>query len=217
MKKIHIQQGRKINWKTNLKRNMVWIGILILMMFMLFNIKEKEKGELKQFTSVSDQTNMKELSSSPQDDSKFLKLEKVSENKFPKEVSEREGYIREYLSTKYTIEELSNEEIENLIRIAKIESSGHDPKVEPASVVNHCKQNGKWIAVEGFSGCPEGTVAGRKEKSIGIFQILPSSFENYKCEGSILEVDDQLSCAVKIYKKSGFGAWFNSSKKLNLI
>lgn len=76
MRKLHIQQGRKIHWKTNLKRNMFWMGILILMVFMLFNIKEKEKGELKQFTSVSDQTNMKELSSSPQDDSKVLKLEK---------------------------------------------------------------------------------------------------------------------------------------------
>lgn len=76
MRKIHIQQGRKVNWKTNLKRNLYWTGILVLMIFILFNIKDKEKGELKQITSVSDQTNLSILFSSPEDDSKLLKLEK---------------------------------------------------------------------------------------------------------------------------------------------
>lgn len=135
---------------------------------------------------------------------------------YPEDPIERELYIREYLALEYTVEELPNEVIENLIRIAKKESSRHDPLVEPKSTVFHCKDN-KWFSVENQTGCPVGTVSGRKEKSIGVFQILPSTWEGYKCEGDIKNINDQLDCGVKIYKRSGYKPWYNSSKSLGLI
>lgn len=140
----------------------------------------------------------------------------IDNNKYPEDVASRETYIRTYLAENYTVEELPNEVIENLIRIAKKESSAHDPLIEPRTTVFHCKDD-KWFVVENMVGCPEGSVSGRKEKSIGVFQILPSTWNGYKCEGDMKNVDDQLDCGVKIWKRSGYYPWFNSSKKLGLI
>lgn len=134
-------------------------------------------------------------------------------NQYPGNVEERRAYILEYLVWKFP--ELTNEEINNLVNIASKESSAHDPKIEPRSWVKHCQRpNNTYYAIE-FGECNYKEV--HREKSFGIFQILPSSYKRYGCEGDIKNVDNQINCGVKIYKKSGYGAWYTSSKKLNII
>lgn len=203
--KLDFQKGHKAN-----NRGLIQAIILIMMVLVLFTgfyLKPKEKEWIVEahYSGESEMT------------SPTIQQDNNKKNSYPEDVNEREKYIREYLATKYTVKELQNEEIENLIRIAKVESSRHDPEVQPKTTVFHCKRNGKWFVVENFIGCPSDSTPGRKEKSIGIFQILPSTFQGYKCEGNIKEVDRQLDCVVKIYKRSGYKAWYLSSKKLGII
>lgn len=143
---------------------------------------------------------------------------------YPTEVARRREFIIDFLSWNY--HELSGEEINNLVAIAAEESTAHDPLVEPKlTFVQHCKPiNGKWYADEinpsgGQYKCREGEIVGRKEKSIGVFQILPTTWEINKCSGNILDRDvvEQIDCAVKIYKKSGYGQWRIAAQKLGLI
>lgn len=134
-------------------------------------------------------------------------------NTYPESVEDRHSYIVEYLV--WNFPELTNEEINNLVNIAGKESGAHDPKIEPRTWVKHCQRlNSTYYAIE-FGECDYKEV--HREKSTGIFQILPSTYKGYKCEGSIEDVDNQINCAVKIYQKSGYGAWYTSSKKLGII
>lgn len=134
-------------------------------------------------------------------------------NQYPDNVEDRKAYILEYLVWNHP--DLSNEEINNLVAIAGKESGAHDPLIEPRGWVKHCQRpNNTYYAVE-FGECDYKEV--HRERSIGIFQILPSTYKGYKCEGSIEDVDNQINCAVKIYKKSGYYPWYTSSKKLNII
>jgi hypothetical protein len=133
-------------------------------------------------------------------------------NGYPEGVSERRDYIVEYMAINT---DLSNEEINNLVNIANKESSAHDPEIVPQTWVKHCQRpNGTYYAVE-FGECSYREV--HREKSIGIFQILPSTAKRQCGMTDITRVDSQIDCAVMIYKQSGYGAWYNSSVKLGIL
>lgn len=86
--------------------------------------------------------------------------------------------------------------------------------VQPTTFVKHCKSkaSGKWYVREIVKSgsvwiqahCHAGDIQGRSEKSTGIFQILPSTWERYKCTGDKLNWLDQINCAITLQRKDGF-------------
>ena len=45
----------------------------------------------------------------------------------------------------------------------------------------------------------------------GVFQILKGTWIDYGCTGDVLDEDDNIACARKIYDRSGFTPW-NASR-----
>jgi hypothetical protein len=136
-------------------------------------------------------------------------------NGYPTGVSEREGYILEYMDNN---SDLSEEEKMNLLKIARCENKDHNPKVVASVTVKVCKKEGrsKNRVVEltkknGLNVQDYCENYGEKEianiRTIGMFQILESNFKNYKCEGDIFNAETQIQCSINIYKQSGLNAW----------
>ncbi len=139
---------------------------------------------------------------------------------------ERFRFLQNYLSKT----DLTNEEVNNLIGIAKLESCRdiNDPKCfdlkkTPVTYVKHCKRpNGTFYAVEITKGkqadCGKDQET-MKEKSWGIFQILETTWKREGCTGNIREssAEEQADCAVIVYQKEGYNAWYYSAKSLNLL
>lgn len=142
---------------------------------------------------------------------------------YPTSVLDREIYIGLYMAHNYSVDYLSNQEINNLVKIAKRESGNLDPNIEPATWVLHCRRfDNTYYSRELNRGgtqdtCNEYDTQVHREKSRGFFQFLPSTFKRYECKGNIANPNDQIDCAVKVYKKSGYGAWYNSARKEGLI
>lgn len=96
----------------------------------------------------------------------------------------------------------------------------------PPTTVYHCqKSSGQYTAIEikNVGGrnvqayCEDyGWKTTGSEQSIGLAQILVSTWNGYKCDGDIRDYDweQQVECAVKIKNQSGFNAW-SSYKLLN--
>jgi len=50
-----------------------------------------------------------------------------------------------------------------------------------------------------------------KSSAKGLFQILDGTWEAYGCKGDVLNEDDNIACARRIYDESGLSPW-NASK-----
>lgn len=113
-------------------------------------------------------------------------------------------------------------ELDTYTRIATAESckgqGNHpgcmNPTKTPPVVVKHCKSanTGNWYVVEinsngGQAQCSAGDIEGMNEQSMGIFQILETTWNGHKCEGDRTNWLDQVSCAKKIRDMSGFKSW----------
>lgn len=96
----------------------------------------------------------------------------------------------------------------------------------PKTAVYHCRRpDGSSVAVEIIDRngvkvqayCSDyGYKTTYKEQSVGMAQILVSTWKLYNCKGNIYDYDykEQVDCAVKIYKTSGFYPW-STYKLLN--
>lgn len=113
-------------------------------------------------------------------------------------------------------------EVNTYIRIATLEScrdkGNHtgcmNPTKTPPVAVKHCRSasSGNWYVVEisstgGQAYCAGGDTEGRNEKSMGIFQILETTWTGHKCEGDRGNWLDQVQCAKQIRDISGFNSW----------
>jgi len=45
----------------------------------------------------------------------------------------------------------------------------------------------------------------------GIFQIINGTWQHFKCEGDVLNAEDNIKCGVKILKGQGLAAWQESA------
>lgn len=121
---------------------------------------------------------------------------------------------------------VSETDIITFVRIFELESCRNtsdkgcfDTRKTPPTIVYHCqKPNGTYTAIEIINKnglnvqayCSDyGWTQSGSEQSIGLAQILVSTWKGYGCEGDIraYKWDEQVDCAVKIKNKSGFGAW----------
>lgn len=89
-----------------------------------------------------------------------------------------------------------------------------NPTRVPPVVVKHCKSNvsGNWYVVEvnsngGQAQCRAGDTEGMNEQSMGIFQILETTWSGHQCTGDRTNWLDQIDCAKKIKETSGFNSW----------
>lgn len=110
-------------------------------------------------------------------------------------------------------------EIATYVRIATNESCKHqsgttncmNPSVTPYTEVRHCqRQDGSYFVVEisnGYQASCGSAKQVRSEKSLGIFQILPSTWKGHECKGDAYSWLDQVDCAKKIRDLSGFTQW----------
>lgn len=98
---------------------------------------------------------------------------------------------------------LSQDEIEAFNYIAFAESGYRLDAIGPS--VLHCiTSNGKKYG-KAYK-CNDGDSIMHIEHPTGMFQILPSNIKGYKCIG-LDTLENQLDCALKIYRRSGFHAW----------
>lgn len=121
---------------------------------------------------------------------------------------------------------LTAEQVDTFYKIFRLESCRNpqtqdcfDTRKVPPTTVYHCRRdNGTYHAIELINReglmvqayCRDyGSVQTGSEQSIGMAQILVSTWRGYQCEGDIRAYDweQQVDCAVKIYKQSGFNAW----------
>lgn len=50
----------------------------------------------------------------------------------------------------------------------------------------------------------------KKSSAKGLFQILDGTWKESECEGESLDEDDNIECAIKIYKEKGIAPWISS-------
>lgn len=103
---------------------------------------------------------------------------------------------KEYINTHTT-----GEKRDWLLRVGQCESGFRPDAVAYQSIV-HCRQtNGTYTA--GVDSCASG-VEVHRENASGVFQILPSSWKMWGCEGDIFNGIDNTKCAMQAYDR-GFG------------
>ena len=126
---------------------------------------------------------------------------------------------RKFLITRYLESAgYSKTDIETFLKIGQLESGLQLDSVPPV-FVKHCKRaNGTYYVVEiNKQGrqdyCRTGDVEVHQERSYGIFQILPSTAKDYKCNKDLTTLEGQLDCAIKLQKSSkGWNHWSTYQK-----
>ncbi len=118
---------------------------------------------------------------------------------------ERKDLVREYL------QELNAPDVNTFLRIGKAESSYRSDALPPVEV-RHCRRsNNTYYVVEVMNGrqasCRDGDIQVHAEKSVGIFQILPSTAKRVCGDVDLFNWRTNIECAVKIQARSGFTQW----------
>lgn len=133
---------------------------------------------------------------------------------------------KELIVERLKYNQVSESDINTFVSIFELEScrNTNDPKCfdtrkTPPTIVYHCqrpdgtykaveiiRRNGKNVQAYCFD---YGWSQTGSEQSIGLAQILVSTWKRYGCDGSIRDYEwqEQVDCAVKIKNVSGFGAW----------
>ncbi len=119
--------------------------------------------------------------------------------------AERKEKVAEYLAV------LNAPDIDTFLRIGKAESSYRSDALPPVEV-RHCKRsNNTYYVVELMNGrqasCRDGDIQVHAEKSVGIFQILPSTAKRVCGSVDLFDWRTNIECAVKIQARSGFNQW----------
>lgn len=133
----------------------------------------------------------------------------------PKDYNHRKEMVLMYLRSLGE----SEEDIATWDRIITQESN-YDPTIEPPTFVVHCEGGSIAELTDYGNGvmwqyeCAMDNLREiKREKSFGIFQILPSTWELAGCEGAVSKAGNnqpwiaQADCAIKVRSLQGWKAW----------
>lgn len=153
---------------------------------------------------------------------KPIKIEKVEVDFNSSDYETKVSMIKERLE----YNKVSKSDIKTFLDIFHLESCRNieaqdcfNTQKTPPTMVFHCqKPDGSYEAIEIINKgglnvqahCSDyGWVRTGSEQSIGLAQILVTTWQGYKCDGAIRDYDwkQQVDCAVKIKNTSGFSAW----------
>ena len=100
----------------------------------------------------------------------------------------------------------ANVKKEWLVRVAQCESSGDDKAVGYAEVL-HCQPEVGNIYSTWEHSCHDNDVIVYRERPLGRYQILPSTFKRWNCQGDIFNGEDSRACASWGYDQGYQGEW----------
>jgi hypothetical protein len=214
MIKIKIKQ-QKNKWKA---KDWVLFGVYVLICVAV--LLQPSQNITKASAPISEPNSYNKSMKLEQTKEEFEVVEVIDFNSL--DYKEKRKLIVERLQT----HNLTAEQIDTFYKIFRLESCRNpqiqdcfDTRKVPSTTVYHCRRdNGTYHAIELINRnglmvqarCEDyGSVQTGSEQSIGMAQILVSTWRGYQCEGDIRDYDweQQVDCAVKIYKQSGFGAW----------
>jgi hypothetical protein len=139
-----------------------------------------------------------------------ITLKEVATNfniNFPQNLDDKKLVISEYLGANG----YKPNEINSWLCIIQNES-GFRESATPKTWVKHCQRpNGSYYAAE-LTNCKDGDKETGREQSVGLTQILATTWKIHECKGDRTNWLSNLECAVKVQRKSGWYQWSTYSK-----